>query len=324
MLVIKDDRRGAWRAALACMVTLAVAMGLGRFAFTPMLPVMLHEGKLDLQAGGVLASLNYLGYFVGALSCAAIRFRPASMVRVGLVATAVLLARHGSVAGFRRLGRAARRRRRGERLGVRFRIRLGPAAAGGNQRACAGGGDLHRPGHRHRNHGSPGRCRRTLGFGGGLDRLRPAGTGSDWDGLANFRRRRVCTRGGAGNWNALERRDRLGQGPPRRFLARFALWTGRFRIHHFRDLPSGDCTAGAPGFGVARPVLAAVRPGDRSRRAGRRPRARSLGQPAAACSRLRASGDRGGALGRVAHPSPALRWPACCWACRSPPSPCSR
>lgn len=100
MLVIKDDRRGAWRAALACMVTLAVAMGLGRFAFTPMLPVMLHEGKLDLQAGGVLASLNYLGYFVGALSCAAIRFRPASMVRVGLVATAVLLLGMGLLQGF--------------------------------------------------------------------------------------------------------------------------------------------------------------------------------------------------------------------------------
>ena len=73
------------------MVTLAVAMGLGRFAFTPMLPVMLHEGKLDLQAGGLLASLNYLGYFVGALSCAAIRLEAAAMVRGGLVATAVLL-----------------------------------------------------------------------------------------------------------------------------------------------------------------------------------------------------------------------------------------
>lgn len=91
MSVIGSDRRGAWRAALACMVSLAVAMGLGRFAFTPMLPIMLHEGKLDLQAGGVLASLNYLGYFVGALSCAAIRLKPATMVRGALVATAALL-----------------------------------------------------------------------------------------------------------------------------------------------------------------------------------------------------------------------------------------
>lgn len=94
------DPRGAWRAALACMVTLAVAMGLGRFAFTPMLPLMLHEGKLDLQSGGLLASLNYLGYFLGAVSCAAIRLRPAFMVRSGLVATAVLLLGMGLLNGF--------------------------------------------------------------------------------------------------------------------------------------------------------------------------------------------------------------------------------
>jgi len=86
-----EHRRGAWRAALACMVTLAVALGIGRFAFTPMLPVMLAEGKLDLQGGGLLASLNYLGYFVGALSCAAIRLPPIVMVRGGLIATALLL-----------------------------------------------------------------------------------------------------------------------------------------------------------------------------------------------------------------------------------------
>ena len=97
---IGKNRRDAWRAALACMVTLAVAMGLGRFAFTPMLPIMLHEGKLDLQAGGVLASLNYLGYFIGAVSCASIRLRPAFMVRSGLLATAALLLGMGLLHGF--------------------------------------------------------------------------------------------------------------------------------------------------------------------------------------------------------------------------------
>ncbi|VTU34637.1 Major Facilitator Superfamily protein [Variovorax sp. PBS-H4] len=91
MSTIGSDRRAAWRAALACMVALAVAMGLGRFAFTPLLPIMLHEGKVGLEAGGLLASLNYLGYFVGALSCAVIRIEAATMVRCGLVATAALL-----------------------------------------------------------------------------------------------------------------------------------------------------------------------------------------------------------------------------------------
>jgi hypothetical protein len=65
-----------------------------------MLPIMLHEGKLDLQAGGVLASLNYLGYFLGAVSCASIRLRPAFMVRSGLLATAVLLLGMGLLHGF--------------------------------------------------------------------------------------------------------------------------------------------------------------------------------------------------------------------------------
>lgn len=100
MSVNGQDRRGAWRAALACMVTLAVAMGLGRFAFTPMLPIMLGEGKLELAGGGVLASLNYLGYFLGAVSCAAIGIKASSMVRGGLAATAALLVGMGLLHSF--------------------------------------------------------------------------------------------------------------------------------------------------------------------------------------------------------------------------------
>ncbi|ATA54889.1 MFS transporter [Variovorax boronicumulans] len=100
MSSIGHDRRGAWRAALACMVTLAVAMGLGRFAFTPMLPIMLSEGKLELAGGGLLASLNYLGYFFGAVSCAAIGIKASSMVRGGLLATAALLVGMGLLHSF--------------------------------------------------------------------------------------------------------------------------------------------------------------------------------------------------------------------------------
>lgn len=80
----------ARRAALACMVTLAVVLGVGRFAFTPLLPLMLHGGGLDLRHGGWLASLNYAGYFIGAVSCAVLRVRHASIVRAGLVATVLL------------------------------------------------------------------------------------------------------------------------------------------------------------------------------------------------------------------------------------------
>jgi MFS family permease len=64
-----NPRPGPWPTAIAGLVVLAVAMGIGRFAFTPILPLMLAEGQLDLPAAGWLASVNYLGYLAGALAC---------------------------------------------------------------------------------------------------------------------------------------------------------------------------------------------------------------------------------------------------------------
>uniref|UniRef100_E1T4F3 Major facilitator superfamily MFS_1 n=1 Tax=Burkholderia sp. (strain CCGE1003) TaxID=640512 RepID=E1T4F3_BURSG len=95
----------ARRAALACMVTLAVALGVGRFAFTPLLPLMLHGGAfgqppIDIQHGGWLASFNYAGYFVGALTCAALRVEPARVVRAGLASTVLLTLAMGVTSQF--------------------------------------------------------------------------------------------------------------------------------------------------------------------------------------------------------------------------------
>ncbi len=56
--------------ALAGMLSLAVAMGIGRFAFTPLLPMMLHDGVVDLPGASWLATANYLGYWLGAMACA--------------------------------------------------------------------------------------------------------------------------------------------------------------------------------------------------------------------------------------------------------------
>ncbi|KAF1033013.1 MAG: hypothetical protein GAK33_06552 [Burkholderia lata] len=92
---VDDADRRARTAALACMVGLAVVLGVGRFAFTPLLPLMLADGSIGLKAGGWLASANYAGYFVGAVSCAALRVAPARMVRIGLVATVLLTAAMG-------------------------------------------------------------------------------------------------------------------------------------------------------------------------------------------------------------------------------------
>ncbi|WP_175728018.1 YbfB/YjiJ family MFS transporter [Burkholderia ambifaria] len=90
-----DADRRARAAALACMIGLAVALGVGRFAFTPLLPLMLADGSIGLKAGSWLASANYAGYFVGAVSCAAVRIAPARMVRFGLAATVLLTAAMG-------------------------------------------------------------------------------------------------------------------------------------------------------------------------------------------------------------------------------------
>ena len=93
--------QGRWSIALAGAVALAVAMGIGRFAFTPLLPMMLADGAIDLAAASWLASANYLGYLAGALLCT---FQPRiwarlgtlppvdgpQVVRGGLVATALL------------------------------------------------------------------------------------------------------------------------------------------------------------------------------------------------------------------------------------------
>ena len=61
-------RRSAAAVALAGLVALAVAMGIGRFAFTPILPMMQEDAGVSIAMGGWLASLNYLGYLLGALS----------------------------------------------------------------------------------------------------------------------------------------------------------------------------------------------------------------------------------------------------------------
>ena len=88
------------RIAVAGLVALAVAMGIGRFAFTPILPMMLSDRVVDLHGASWLASANYIGYLSGAaaLTLQPMLWRrlgwravdPPTLVRVGLVATGVL------------------------------------------------------------------------------------------------------------------------------------------------------------------------------------------------------------------------------------------
>src|SRR5258705_2487550 len=75
----------AWASALAAMAALAVAMGIGRFAFTPILPMMQEDFALSVSEGGWLATANYLGYLVGSLSAIGMRIRPTPAIRGGLL-----------------------------------------------------------------------------------------------------------------------------------------------------------------------------------------------------------------------------------------------
>src|SRR5262245_14902498 len=96
---MNGNRRDAYRAAepepapgtmAACgLWALAVAMGIGRFAFTPILPMMQDDTGLTVAQGSWLAAANYIGYLVGALSALVVRFRPATAIRAGLGVTGV-------------------------------------------------------------------------------------------------------------------------------------------------------------------------------------------------------------------------------------------
>ena len=71
--------------AMTGMAALALPMGIGRFALTPILPMMQIDAGVTLGAGGWLASANYLGTLIGALLAMVIRVPLPSAIRAGLL-----------------------------------------------------------------------------------------------------------------------------------------------------------------------------------------------------------------------------------------------
>jgi predicted MFS family arabinose efflux permease len=87
-------------AVLVGMLGLAAAMGIGRFAFTPLMPLMQEHGGLTLAQGGWLAAANYAGYLAGALWCVFVNPNSGTAARTGLAAVALVTLAMGLTTDF--------------------------------------------------------------------------------------------------------------------------------------------------------------------------------------------------------------------------------
>ncbi len=70
--------------AIGGLAALSAAMGIGRFAYTPILPYMLEAGVLDKSEAGWAASANFFGYLVGSI-IASMRILPGGLRRWFLI-----------------------------------------------------------------------------------------------------------------------------------------------------------------------------------------------------------------------------------------------
>lgn len=89
------DAQPLWALCTAGALSLVVAMGIGRFAFTPLLPLMQRAGQIGADAGALLAAANYAGYLLGALTAARLPGTLRARVLAALMATAGLTAASG-------------------------------------------------------------------------------------------------------------------------------------------------------------------------------------------------------------------------------------
>ena len=61
------DQQQRFRVLAAGICSLMLALGVARFSYTPLLPIMQEQAGLGVAAAGWLAAINYAGYLTGAL-----------------------------------------------------------------------------------------------------------------------------------------------------------------------------------------------------------------------------------------------------------------
>lgn len=90
---VEGGTSGSTDVVLLGVVALIVAMGIGRFAFTPILPLMLRDATLGSVDGAQWAAANYLGYLLGALT--ARRFSPNPIFGLKIALAGIVLTTFG-------------------------------------------------------------------------------------------------------------------------------------------------------------------------------------------------------------------------------------
>lgn len=83
-----SDTIKPWQVMAAGMAAMLLTVGIARFAYTPMLPLMQAQTGMSPFVGGLLATVNYAGYMTGALIASTISDarRRYLVYRVGLIA----------------------------------------------------------------------------------------------------------------------------------------------------------------------------------------------------------------------------------------------
>ena len=76
---------------VAGILSLILTLGIARFAYTPLLPIMQQQAGLGISEAGWLASINYIGYLTGAITAALISdlMLKDRLYRIGLIVALV-------------------------------------------------------------------------------------------------------------------------------------------------------------------------------------------------------------------------------------------